>query len=103
MFRAIQSRPSACCAPSSRRRISAPPSRRAPHNDSSMAGYTPRYDYALLTLSELTYDKWREYDAEDTIRFYALCMREAGMIKSSHRRSSPTAPTGASSTRSNQS
>jgi hypothetical protein len=27
--------------------------------------------------------KWREYDPEDTIRFYALHLHEAGMIKSS--------------------
>jgi NitT/TauT family transport system substrate-binding protein len=46
-------------------------------------GVTPRYDYALQTLSELPYDKWREYDAEDTIRFYALHMHEVGSIKSS--------------------
>ena len=46
-------------------------------------GVTPRYDYAFQTLRELPYDKWREYDAEDTIRFYALRMREAGFIKSS--------------------
>ena len=46
-------------------------------------GFTPRYDYALETLSELPYDKWREYNAEDTIRFYALRMREVGFIKSS--------------------
>jgi NitT/TauT family transport system substrate-binding protein len=46
-------------------------------------GVTPRYDYALQTLSELPYDKWREYEAEDTIRFYALRLREAGFIKSS--------------------
>jgi NitT/TauT family transport system substrate-binding protein len=45
-------------------------------------GFTPRYDYALQTVSELPYDKWREYDAEDTMRFYALRMRETGMIKS---------------------
>jgi len=45
--------------------------------------FTPRYDYALQTLSELPYDKWREYDAEDTIRFYALRLHEAGMIKAS--------------------
>jgi NitT/TauT family transport system substrate-binding protein len=35
-------------------------------------GFTKRYDYALQNLSENPYDKWREYDAEDTIRFYAL-------------------------------
>jgi len=46
-------------------------------------GFAPRYDYALQMLSELPYDKWREYDHEDTIRFYALRMREAGFIKSS--------------------
>ena len=46
-------------------------------------GLTSRYDYAAQTLSELAYDKWREYDAEDTIRFYALRLHEAGFIKSS--------------------
>ena len=46
-------------------------------------GFTPRYDYALQTLSENAYDKWREYDAEDTIRFYALRLHEASFIKSS--------------------
>jgi NitT/TauT family transport system substrate-binding protein len=45
-------------------------------------GFTDRYDYAFQALSELPYDKWREYDAEDTIRFYALRLHEAGMIKS---------------------
>ena len=49
-------------------------------------GFTPRYDYALQTLSELPYDKWREYDHEDTIRFYALRLHEAGFIKSSPQR-----------------
>jgi NitT/TauT family transport system substrate-binding protein len=46
------------------------------------AGFTPRYDHALQTLKEIPYNKWREYDAEDTIRFYSLRLREAGMIKS---------------------
>ena len=46
-------------------------------------GYTPRYDYALQTLNENAYDKWREYDAEDAVRFYALRLREFGFIKSS--------------------
>jgi NitT/TauT family transport system substrate-binding protein len=45
-------------------------------------GFTDRYDYALQTLREVPYNKWREYDPEDTIRFYALRLREAGMIKS---------------------
>jgi len=46
-------------------------------------GYSPRYDFALQSLSEVPYDKWREYDAEDTIRFYAPRLHEAGIIKSS--------------------
>ena len=41
------------------------------------------YDHAVQTLKENAYDKWREYDAEDTVRFYALRLREAGFIKSS--------------------
>jgi NitT/TauT family transport system substrate-binding protein len=45
-------------------------------------GFTARYDYALQTLKELPYDKWREYDHEDTLRFYALRLHEAGMVKS---------------------
>jgi NitT/TauT family transport system substrate-binding protein len=45
-------------------------------------GYTTRYDYALQALSEIRYDVWRDYDPEDTLRFYALRMQEAGLIKS---------------------
>jgi NitT/TauT family transport system substrate-binding protein len=45
------------------------------------AGFTPRYDYALQTLKEISYAKWREYDPEDTIRFYSLRLREAGLVK----------------------
>jgi NitT/TauT family transport system substrate-binding protein len=44
-------------------------------------GFTERYDYALQTLSENPYNAWREFDAEDSIRFYALRMHELGMIK----------------------
>ena len=39
-------------------------------------------DYAQQTLRGLTYMKWREYDPEDSLRFWALRLREAGMIKS---------------------
>jgi NitT/TauT family transport system substrate-binding protein len=46
-------------------------------------GFTPRYDYALQTLKELPYARWRDYNTEDTVRFYALRLREAGIIKSS--------------------
>jgi NitT/TauT family transport system substrate-binding protein len=46
-------------------------------------GFTARYDYALQALTELPYNAWREYDPEDSLRFYALRLHEAGMIKSS--------------------
>jgi NitT/TauT family transport system substrate-binding protein len=46
-------------------------------------GFTPNYDDAARTLTDVPYGKWREYDPEDTIRFYALRLHEAGMIKSS--------------------
>jgi NitT/TauT family transport system substrate-binding protein len=45
-------------------------------------GYTPRYDYALQSLQEVAYPQWREYDPEDSVRFYALRLQEVGMIKS---------------------
>jgi NitT/TauT family transport system substrate-binding protein len=44
---------------------------------------TPRFDYALQAMREIPYNRWREYDPEDTVRFYALRLQEAGMIKSS--------------------
>jgi NitT/TauT family transport system substrate-binding protein len=46
-------------------------------------GYATRYDYALQALSEIRFDVWRDYDPEDSLRFYALRMHEAGLIKSS--------------------
>jgi NitT/TauT family transport system substrate-binding protein len=46
-------------------------------------GYTKHYDYTLQALSEIRYDVWRDYDPEDTMRFYALRLHEAGLIKSS--------------------
>ncbi|MBV9288113.1 MAG: ABC transporter substrate-binding protein [Hyphomicrobiales bacterium] len=46
-------------------------------------GFTPRYDYARQGLEEVSYRSWRDYDAEDAIRFWALRLREVGMIKSS--------------------
>jgi len=46
------------------------------------SGSTPRYDYALQALREIPYDRWHEYDPEDTVRFYALRLRDVGFIKS---------------------
>ena len=47
------------------------------------AGFAERYDYALQTLNELPYDRWREYDPEDAMRFYGLRLHEAGMLRTS--------------------
>jgi NitT/TauT family transport system substrate-binding protein len=49
-------------------------------------GFTANYDYALQTMNEVPYGKWREYEPEDTVRFYALRLHEAGMIKTSPQR-----------------
>ena len=46
-------------------------------------GDVSRYDDALQTMQEIPYGKWRDYDPEDTVRFYALRLHEVGMIKSS--------------------
>ena len=41
------------------------------------------YEYALQSVREIPYAKWRDYDPEDAVRFYSLRLRDAGMIKSS--------------------
>ena len=79
----IRSRPSACYAPSSRPPICAPLSRRARRSDWSTAASPSATTMRCRRSSELPYDKWREYDPEDTVRFYALRLRETGIIKSS--------------------
>ena len=46
------------------------------------SGVAKRYDYARQTMQDVPYGLWREYDPEDTIRFYALRLHEVGMIQS---------------------
>jgi NitT/TauT family transport system substrate-binding protein len=46
-------------------------------------GFLSSYDNAIHTLNETRHDVWRDYDAEDSLRFYALRMQETAMIKSS--------------------
>ena len=43
-------------------------------------GQSPNIDYAMRTLNDLTYDAWDSFDPEDSLRFYALRMNEAGII-----------------------
>ena len=46
-------------------------------------GFPAREDFAVQALKEIPYGRWREYEPEDTIRFYSLRLHEADMIKSS--------------------
>jgi NitT/TauT family transport system substrate-binding protein len=45
-------------------------------------GFSQSYEYTLQTLKAIPYGKWRDYDPEDTLRFYALRLHEARMITS---------------------
>lgn len=45
-------------------------------------GFTENYDFALQTLTELPYDRWREFDPADSIRFYGLRLHEVEMVAS---------------------
>jgi NitT/TauT family transport system substrate-binding protein len=46
-------------------------------------GFAREYGYALQTMKEISYGQWRTHDPEDSARFYALRLHEAGLIKSS--------------------
>ena len=46
-------------------------------------GLTPyTYDQVLDAIKGVSYAAWREFDPEDTMRFYALRLRDAGLVKS---------------------
>jgi NitT/TauT family transport system substrate-binding protein len=49
-------------------------------------GRTERVDLMRQVLKDLRYDRWREFNPEDTVRFYALRLHEVGMIKSAPQR-----------------
>jgi NitT/TauT family transport system substrate-binding protein len=46
-------------------------------------GFATQYESTLQLMQDLPYGTWRDYNPEDTVRFYALRLHEAGMIKSS--------------------
>ena len=48
--------------------------------------FTERYELALRSLNDNPYGSWREYDVEDTVRFYALRLRDTGTIKKTPQR-----------------
>jgi len=46
-------------------------------------GLTPfAYEQALDAITGVSFAAWREFDPEDTMRFYALRLKEAGLVKS---------------------
>ena len=45
-------------------------------------GVTGPYDAALASLMDVRFDRWREFEPEDTLRFFALRMQEGGVLKS---------------------
>jgi NitT/TauT family transport system substrate-binding protein len=46
-------------------------------------GFEPRYEIALEVVKGVPYKAWRGTSAEDAMRFHALRLHDAGMIKSS--------------------
>ena len=62
-------------------------------------GYTKDYGAALQLMKDLPYGKWRDYDPEDTVRFYGLRLHETGMLKSHPKRLIAQGRTGGSSPR----
>ena len=87
---------SGSCAPCSRLPTSARPSPKGAAQRLVEGGFTPSAMTTRSRRSKRFRTRWRDYDPEDTMRFYALRLHEVGMIKSNPSRSSPTAPTGAS-------
>ena len=79
----IRSPPSGCCGRSSRR----PNLRVGPRtwwrSTSSRRSSPPTTTTRSRRCRRFRYRQWREFDPEDTVRFYALRLHEAGMIKSS--------------------
>jgi NitT/TauT family transport system substrate-binding protein len=43
-------------------------------------GFDSNYDLVLQTLADIRYDRWRDFEIEDSARFFALRMREVGLI-----------------------
>jgi NitT/TauT family transport system substrate-binding protein len=44
--------------------------------------HADNYEYVARMLTEIPYTRWREFDPEDSVRFFSLRLYEAGAIKS---------------------
>ena len=49
-------------------------------------GFARNYEISLQMIKDLPYNRWRELDPTDAVRFYALRLHEAGVIKASPRK-----------------
>ena len=45
-------------------------------------GFYKDYELAVQSLRDIPFKRWREYDSADSLRFYALRLHEAGLVKS---------------------
>ena len=45
------------------------------------SGVSDRYEYVLQAVKEIGYRNWRIYESEDTVRFWALRLREQGFVR----------------------
>jgi NitT/TauT family transport system substrate-binding protein len=45
-------------------------------------GVKTQRDYVLQAMQEIPWSRWRDYDPEDTVRFYTLRLHDVGMVKS---------------------
>jgi len=43
--------------------------------------FKDKYDYVLQAIKEIGYANWRIYETEDTVRFWALRLRELGVVR----------------------
>ncbi len=44
-------------------------------------GYAMLMDLTYQSMQEIPYDGWHEHNPDDTVRFYALRLQEAGILK----------------------
>jgi len=44
-------------------------------------GFATSKEYVGQAVREVPFGRWRDFNPEDTLRFYALRLREAGMVK----------------------
>jgi NitT/TauT family transport system substrate-binding protein len=49
-------------------------------------GYESRYEVALEVVKSLSYNRWRTYDPDDSLRFFGVRLHEVGLIKANPQR-----------------